>query len=97
MLQSHTAMNGAAAAPMMEDTLYEMPEPVYRTCVGKSSGSKAPIGPNVAPMRLKPTISHSMTPGKPADKNGTHDTPKSMMPSVTTISVLRRPKRSAQG
>src|SRR5215207_9306697 len=95
--QRATAMNGATAAPRIDATLYEMPEPVYRTFVGNSSGSSAPIGPNVMPMSEKPTTSHNMTPQKPAPSSGTQSRPNTMMPRVTEISVLRRPHRSAQG
>ena len=46
---------------------------------------------------MKPTISQTCTPTKPADRNGTQTRPKTMIAIVTTMSVRRRPKRSAQG
>src|SRR5690606_25227456 len=67
-----TAMKGATAAPSMDDTLYDTPEPVYRTFVGNSSGSRAPIGPKVHPIRLKPIISQAITPMKPALRSEEH-------------------------
>ena len=38
-----------------------------------------------------------MTPQNPAPSSGTQMRPNTMMPSVTQMSVRRRPQRSAQG
>ena len=74
-----------------------MAEPVYRTFVGNSSGSSAPMGPKVSPIREKPMISRAIVPTNPALNSGTKSMPKPMMPKVTAISILRRPYFSASG
>jgi hypothetical protein len=48
-------------------------------------------------MSENPTMSQAITPTNPPPARGTNSSPNTMIPTVTTDSIARRPKRSASG